>query len=516
MLSRSLKQLANNRLMLRVIIDLQEMDKSSTVLENKGQLLQLLNEEQLKRNLARQKNQLLELEVVETLLEHIAYSMYRARSFSYHERTLMDTINTYLEEWHEPHHWRQVVNFLRESKMLVRDGRRYWQFSDRTTAAYFAAAAMAHSSSRFEDMLGEISELWWREVLEIMVGLSRQSNKLFFQLMDQDALVAAHCAQYCVLSDRVTNALIDTLIERMADENVDTRVRISLRLGHSGHVRAPEALIRALHREKSSRVVVAIARALWFWARPQKKKFDALKRAESTLLRISTMQLEPFSHLMDTFEEIANSDEDGQRTKVTLLEDLMHDSTKSRLCRGLCAVGLGLSPVPEAVEALLDSLVNDELDEFVAWCAVDALAKSGDPSIEQRAIEIFQDDQFRSDQWRRLRARVVYLMGWVCSGDETRQLLGDKALLDEDFLTRRYAVDSLVRLDLPDTRERVEKLLEREENPAVIRKCAQALSQIGTLASLPSLEKHLTCERARTRWKVRSAIADIQQRYAPN
>jgi HEAT repeat protein len=86
-------------------------------------------------------------------------------------------------------------------------------------------------------------------------------------------------------------------------------------------------------------------------------------------------------------------------------------------------------------------------------------------------------------------------------------------LRDRNYLVRGYAIDAMARMDLLGAREQIEEIL---SNPAeesfVHRKAAEALGQIGTLESLQVLERCLFKEQARTRWAIRGAIAEINQR----
>ena len=47
----------------------------------------------------------------------------------------------------------------------------------------------------------------------------------------------------------------------------------------------------------------------------------------------------------------------------------------------------------------------------------------------------------------------------------------------------------------------------------LLRQSAQALAQVGTMDSIPVLEKHLFHRRAYVRWVVQKAIAQIRERY---
>jgi hypothetical protein len=56
-------------------------------------------------------------------------------------------------------------------------------------------------------------------------------------------------------------------------------------------------------------------------------------------------------------------------------------------------------------------------------------------------------------------------------------------------------------------------MLQQEQDPWVLREVAEVLGEIGTVDVIPLLENHLYHERTQTRWMVRKAIVQIQQRH---
>jgi len=531
MLSQSLKQLAHNRLMLRILLDLEQYNKrTANSLENKGQLVQLLCEERLRRALEEDPENILDEGLAESLLEHIAYHMYRNHLHRFSERQLMNVVKVYIDEWHAPFNWRQIVQGLARIGMLIPSGKRNWQFRDRITAPYYVAAALVNEPERLPPVLEEISNLWWRDVFELYVGIAHEPTKLFFDMMDRDILTAAHVAQYRDLSGSVYDAIVDTLIERMSQESALERRRIASYLGESGHERAAQALILAIHREKASNVVLAIAQAILLWT--NQKEFENILAAEKSVIESSTTQMESFADLMKIFQHLAATSGDERAPFIDLLMQRFVDTKQSKLCRGLCAIGLGYQPSDETAQALFEIAMSDNEDPFVAWCAVDSLTQSTLLFLEQKAFDVFnkkieqsvetavsslkEQDTIISNAAslgeNEYRVRATYLLGWVCSGTCTLSLLRDKALNDENPAIRGYAVDSLLHLDLPDARECIEKRLASEEDPTVIRKCAEALTKIGAVSSLPELEHHLYNEYSRTRWALRKAVSEIRQR----
>ncbi|MDX1688409.1 MAG: hypothetical protein R3248_10530 [Candidatus Promineifilaceae bacterium] len=525
-LSNSLQQLARNRGMLELILT---MEDEAVQLQNKGQLLRRLNQRRLGDAGVKAA---LSAEVAQGLLEHLAAAMHQDHVLFLEEEGLMELVSRYLEQWNESQQWRPAVNALRDDyELLERDGQRRWKFASRTTQAYYAAEAILSDPSRLNVVLSELSDYWWREMLEILVGLVPEPTVLFFELVDRDALVAANSVQYAgrELDGRVVDAVIDALVERMGQESSTRRKFIVERIGESAHPRAPEALFLALHREDASMVVKAIARALWSRVRRGGEgekgvqgRLDELEKVEKDVLHTAPRTSRPVIDAIRAYAESRAEGEEMAAGKESLMA-LMTDPEESRLCRGLAAVYVGQFAAEnvcdeEARQALLDLFVDPEADDFIAWCATEALTACVHEEVEEKAISLFKDEAYRQPQWRRHRARAVYLLGWVSGKAKTGSLV-QQGLQDDNMFVRGYAVESMARLDLPNARTLIEERLDPdsdnpETNPEVMRKMAEALAQIGTMASIPILQRHLRHERTRTRHMMRRAIAEIRQRYS--
>jgi hypothetical protein len=154
-------------------------------------------------------------------------------------------------------------------------------------------------------------------------------------------------------------------------------------------------------------------------------------------------------------------------------------------------------------------LGEGQRDDFVAWCAVEALIHSKHPEVYEYAMKHLTSKGPRRKQPSHHRARAVYLLGWVGEGSE--ELL-HQALKDRDSFVRGYAIEAIARRDLVGARQDIEKMLISESEPFVLRKAAEALGRIGTLQTIPLLEQHLFQENAHARWSVRMAIAEIKER----
>jgi HEAT repeat protein len=127
----------------------------------------------------------------------------------------------------------------------------------------------------------------------------------------------------------------------------------------------------------------------------------------------------------------------------------------------------------------------------------------------------------------RYRARYIYLFGWIraeeCAlepgeaGEFSNQAVLMKALEDHDPLVRGFAIQAIVRLRFSGVLKRFEDLLEKETEPVVLRKAAEALGQIGTPGSIKVLESKLKVDIVQKNQSVRSAyrsaIQEIRERY---
>jgi hypothetical protein len=500
----ALRELARNRAMLKIVLDLLDEGELGVVGRDggvsqpltRGQLLQRRNRQLVRGSQEDVTGQdLARFEMEEGLLERLAYAMQRDHTHSYAERQVMEVVRAYLDEWHERYTWRETVIALREKGLLARDEMRRWRFCDRATEAYFCAAAVFHEPAALEPILDQVSDLWWRDTLEILVGLLDEPSDLFFELIDRDALVAAQCVQSAgqAVSDQVTDALIDALIERMAQENSARRRYIVERIGSSSHPRAPEALLRTLDREWSSMVIMAIARMLWRWDE------------EGQVLRWIRPEPESAREIFYRYDALFSTSSEAR------LIELLQDVAQPLRVRGVAAILLGAVGSDTARATLLNLLLDGEANEFVGWCAVEALTQIDHPEVRETALKLYRECQGEALACH--RAWAVYLLGWA-SGRATVGSLLSEALKDGDPHVRGYAAEAMARLDLRHAREQIEALLAVERDPWVLRKAAETLGQIGTVDSIAVLEKHLRHARARTRWMMRWAIAEIRQRHA--
>jgi hypothetical protein len=225
-----------------------------------------------------------------------------------------------------------------------------------------------------------------------------------------------------------------------------------------------------------------------------------------------------------------NCDEYEQsRVELEKLEKILNNSRRPAKMRGLAAISLGFSRYRQAGFKLIELLQMPKIDDLVAWCTVEALAEFPDPEVRGRTYELLQ--QYGSPQFMnkppRQRARYIYLLGWMnteaCTWETASyrespsQTVLLKALADNDALVRSCAIHAIVRLNFQGVLGIVEKILENETEPVVLRSAAEALGQIGTRDTIKALESKLKVDVVQINQNLRStyrnAIQAIQERY---
>jgi hypothetical protein len=516
-LSQALQQLARNRGLLSQILALQE---DVTLLRNKGQLLRLHMQQRVAQVSADDWERP-HVSLLRRVLEHLALAMHRDHTLRYTEWQTMEVTRACLERWHEHWHWRQVLYTLQELGLLQRDDERNeWRFAGRSDQAYFAAAALARAPDQLPPILDQVSDYWWREMFEILVGLLPDPTALFFELMDRDALIAANSVQYAGLAGHgyVTNAVLDALVERLGVESSARRRYIVERIGESAHPRVPEALFLALHRDGASLVLKTIARTLCGWS--QRQDGTKLAEAEAEALAALRGEFTSVAWMIDLYGAGMSAGIAGQVARRKLVDTLQNPDQPHKV-RGLAAILLGLLASAgyggETTCPLLQELFRQpDIEDLVGWCVVEGLIECRRADVEGMAVSFRQDESYRGEAWRHHRARAAYLLGWVAREEHTCDLLW-KTLQDPDPLVRGFAIDAIARLDLPGARQEIQRLMtdaeSRETDHDVLRRMAEALAQIGTIDSIPALQRHLRHERTRTRRTVRKAIDEIRQRY---
>ena len=502
------KQLAHNRTVLERFI----RKGAAGLPQTKGSFLQDLIRERL--NAAAQDETLQDLDetTIQGLLESLAFRMRVDRTHVYDERQLMMVTTDYLQEWRETTPWRRVANALNKHELLTHGQGNLWRFRDRCDEAYFAAAAVVNNQAPLDILFREISEYWWRDVFEILVGLHPDPQGLLMELIDRDIYVAANCFRHVPESaaQACAEALVDALIEAFWKESTARQLHIVERLGESDHPRAPEALLQILYREWSSPVLMAALKALYRWDMRQEEltgqRTEIVNADRRIQLSLAGQTCFVSSRLLDWCWS-DRSDTDNEMLAF------LDDPANPDRARALVALGLGVRNSSKALDHLKRILDATNTDDKIAWCVVEAVAliTPHDKIYEWAKATACKSDTDDSTSQQR-RARAVYLLGSIGAGAENKELLFH-ALTDEVNPTARgYAAISIARLDLIGAHEKLERRIEEEAEPWVLHKLAEALGQVGTLESLPFLEKHRRSHQARTRWIAHRAILEILER----
>lgn len=505
-LDQTAQEMARNR---GTLVQYIRMGKSSDLLRTKGRLLQMqvsrIIDHYYKDHKENARESICDVELLIGLLEDLAFRMRIEHTHTYSDQQLMDAMSAFLQNWKETIHWRKLAHELHEPDLefLTYDSeRRNWRFCKVSTEAYFASSAILHHPDLLTTVLDEIDDYWWRDVFEVLVGLYPEPRNFLLELIDRNVFVAANCLRF-VGEVGVEDALIDALDERMKLETSARRKYIVERIGESNLDCAAESLVKCIHREWSSMVVMAAVKALLSW---QKRTGESIEKAESTVLHSLCDTPQSITRLLRLFPG------EGQAGNAERLLSIFKDPNSPQKSRGLAAIGLGLINTSEIRNALYAMLIDEKADDFVAWCSVEALTQTPDREICRRAFQVVGGKGSKADPLSPSRARAVYLLGWTGRGVRADKLLR-KALQDRNYLVRGYAIDAMARMDLLGAREQIEEILSKpKEDPFVHRKAAEALGQIGTLESIQVLERCLFKEQARTRWAIRRAIAEINQR----
>lgn len=538
LLTPSLRELVRNRAMLGLVLEMPETQAALagteprqaathvSRLQNKGHLLTWQMDNRL-QNIEPSPGEP-PLPLLEGVVAQLAYAMHRDHTFTYPEQQVMEVVDDYLKAWRETTPWRAVLDALVRRSLVERDDGRGWRFCRARDQSFWAARAIFTHPERVHPLLDEANDYWWREALDILVGLVPDPTAFFFTLMDRYPLAAASCLQNAgpSVAGRVTDAVIDALVEAMAQESSYRRKQIVERIVESHHPRTLEVLFLALHREWSSLPLKALAQALSVGAQsgdqPDRPLHARLEQAEALALNRVRSQPHPVADLVGTYTHTLAGPADHRVTKEEAAAAMAHrlaDRAEPAKRRGLSAIYLGLLATgedPSVWEPLVENFRTPHEDNFVAWCVVQALTECPLSAVEEWALRLCTHATYRQSKWQHRRARAVYLLGWISNPENTSAVL-EEALHDQNPLVRGFAVDALARLNHPDARDRIHTLLSRrgdpETDPDVLRRMAEALGQIGTVESIPYLQAHLQHERVRTRRAMQKAIADIRQRY---
>lgn len=555
-LNEGLQQLARNRSMLELILHLQGQAGGSTT---KGELL-----EQWAQQLLGPEDSTERPSFVVSILEELAFEMQVKRLHNYTDKQLMEMTTGYLTKWQEQIDWREPVRHARKQGILTFDEDGYqWQFANSGMEAYFCASAIRHDAAKQALVMENASDNLWREPLTILVGLSHDPSEMLFRLIDRDVLVAAEVFRFASnsIDPRTTDALVDGLIEQMGQESSLRRQRIIERIGETKHPRVPEALLLAFHRQWASSVLLSIVKALWDWYKSNDEPLDEIQGYEEQGMYLLSLDAQPISSVLGLIQAATKEKDGAAMPYHQRLIALTKEKEQPSKIRGMAVFGLGFTKTDLAYNTLLNLVSDARTDDFLAWCASDAIVQTNRPELQHLAVELarhveekpnpkqqekeqellkrardvsnLQDQLKASDELRRLRvmgeqkvrqrARALYILGLTgglpapapgkAKKERTPLQVLVAALGDREPIIRGIAVEALGRLDLPGAREEIENRLANEREAWVMKKAAEALGQIGTLESITVLKKFDRYERAQTRRMVRLAIHAIQERY---
>ena len=513
-LNPALRPLLRNRALLKIALKMLQKDSSFENIRSKGQLLRELSRQNLRFDEYTWNSNAPNPHMLELLLEEMAFTMLQRHASTFTEYEVMSFIQEFLRAWNEPYSWRQVAEFLKGAEILKRDDHRRWSFRHKSTIAYFAAAALSKQPVRLDAVLDDLQGIWWHDALAILIGLLVEPTELCYRLIDRDVYVAAYCVRFSgrEVDNRVIDALVDTLIEEMAQETSRRRREIILQIGETGHPRAIDALLVALQRDWSSTVIEGTVRAMALWTENQKSgleklqeelKVKGVKEADREMIELCVSQL---------------LRKDNKKFPMVKVQKTISNQKARKLTQGLAALALGFRNDPTCRDVLIEMLRNSHSSQFVTWCGVEALTHyCGDKDVTAAAKDILEQPGASGDGYDPdIRKRAAYLLGWVGSNSGTKDILF-QVLRDEDMDpgVTIYAVDAAVRLHLIGIQEELETILQKETRPAesVERKIIESLGEIGDLDSIKVLELLQMSDSAQTRRLAKRAIIAINNRH---
>jgi len=512
-LNASLRPFARNRTLLRLIIVAGAADLGP--MRSRGRLVQYLTFRRFSfsdDSGAASGMGDLDPEMVEGLLEHLAYAFHERRSLRLEERQVMETISAYLQEWREPQSWREVARALRQPLgLLRRSSERTWAFCDRLTQAYFAAAHAARDPHLARAAIQHLADPWWHEALDLLVGLTPEAGDLLLRMVDQDPIAAARCIYSSAVDAgrQVTNALFYALeAQRSVGWGVE-RERLVRAMAGLNHPDAWSELLAAIASDPYSLVILAGARA--YGDLRARRRPLSITAAPDCLARPAEKLDIP--EVLDLWLAHGRGDSALRSCIEERLIEVLESPLVDDHLYGVAAIALGLIGSERARGVLLARFNRAEPDGLRPWCITDALAQIRHPEVAQAAVALYNDARRRSSAWIDTRARAVYLLGWVGRPQEVAPLLFH-ALVSRYVRIRRRAAQALGRLQPDGSLLHLEQRLVEEPDEQVVDKIASALATLGGLETVVLLERRLrTIEHANTRRHIREAITEIRARY---
>ena len=356
--------------------------------------------------------------------------------------------------------------------------------------------------------------------LEILVGIIDNPNALLFDLVDRNALVAAHCHRLArpPLDPRLQHAVLDMLIDQLGRETADIREEIAAFLSQNPLPEAKSAVLEALKREWRSGVMLALARALLPLVDGQADTpVESRLEADDMGVRLEGVVELWRAHTLGPPTGCTAQDELDQwrETIEHKLAALSADEHQPELVRGLAAMVLGCIGCDFARLKLLDAWHKGGLSLLHGWCVAEGLAHINHPEVEDAVLAVAEKRRKPTDEAQELKqVWAFFILGWVGTQKKSAGLLF-RTIKDVGKSTkvRGYAANAIGRLQPPEGRQRLEEALNQEEDAWVLKRIVQALGRAGTMELIPLLEQYLRTGRVQVRQTVRYAIASIRQRY---
>ena len=482
-----------NRNLLEMIID--NSDSSDSIDKvaywSRGRIIKSVIEN-WEHTVKKNKNR---YEILTEVLEDLAYSMHLDRTYRYSEIDVMKSITNTLIKWNEsPHNWRKLfrvltlsnksvvhesenqhskksdknqstpgkssgsepdenISILSENEpLLVQDNQKRWRFCKRTFHAYFVASALRNDKERIKDLPGNITDYWWKEPVEILVGLVEEPSELIFDILEKDVLLAARCTKLAGehIEENVIDAIIDSLYQQTRSERSKGRIEIIQALGEAANYQSTTAFLwNILLEERKSEVLFIAARVLSDMDDASQEVVTNKYNEEK--LRIVKELLYDWQHPKrlpaGAASLIASCRKYRKRNRPTPID---------KLISGLLTLTIGVigaepkgnkgyvkTEEEEYLRNILKQPPKSDFQNFLAWCATEALcqfdmkemaifARKNLVRLEKKRSERPHlselPDQYEFD----LRTHFLYLLGKVGHWTEDYESIFNTSLSDEN------------------------------------------------------------------------------------
>jgi len=492
-----IKTIARNPLMIAIIAVIYEEDRELP--QRRVELYERCVEVSLSRwDVQRRIKNKYDAKAKEKILRKLALEAHCSEKRSFAEEELLEKFCKFLPEVRiKKEEAEDVLNEIVQRNVLLREiSIDVYDFLYLSFQEYLAALELRERKN-YETLLQHLYEPWWEEVVLLFAGFDRDATELVLQIQEKERedkqfkedifysnlILLGKCladadytnveirnqiandlwalyqtSEFSSLRERAiriiflikSDNIIDSMIEKLKDEDSTVRGRAAYALRGIGSEKAVDPLIKALADEDS----------------------DVRGRAADALRRIgSEKAVDPL------IKALADEDSD---------------------VRGRAAYALGGIGSEKAVNPLIKALADEDSD--VRGRAADALRRIGSEKAVNPLIKALADED--SD----VRRSTATALGGIGSEKAVDPLI--KALADEDSDVRRSTATALGGIGSEKAVDPLIKAL-ADKDSAVRGRAADALRRIGSEKAVDPLIKALADEDSDVRWRAAYALGEI-------